>query len=64
MRDVKKELILELTELENKLDNLESFLLNENVVDIVGEDQYDLLVRQCIVMNDYSDILDERIELL
>lgn len=63
-RNIKEELTMEASLLEDKVEKLENFLNNPDAENIVGEDQYKLLDEQVIFMTGYLNILDDRIALL
>lgn len=52
----------ELEDLKEKLEKGYSFLNSENVNNIIDSQQKLLLVQQLIVMEEYSDILSQRIK--
>ncbi|MGJ0628247.1 crAss001_48 related protein [Xenorhabdus bovienii] len=57
-------LVAEKLELNGKLNKLAFFIQREDTKGIVGEVQFDLLVKQRKIMESYLAILTERIKLL
>lgn len=55
-------LLREYKELKERVFNLKKFLGKEEVLDIVGESQYDYLTIQLKVMDLYKRILEERMK--
>ena len=63
MEDFKKRLVVERDELDDKLAKLEAFIGSARFENL-DERNRKLLVSQCDVMRQYSDILAERIGIL
>lgn len=63
MEDFKKRLIVEREELDDKLAKLEAFIGSPRFENL-DERNRELLVSQCGAMRQYSDILNERINIL
>jgi hypothetical protein len=61
MSDFIERIVIEKTELDDKLQKLGSFISSEKVA-AVAESQKPLLTRQRAVMEEYSEILGERLE--
>lgn len=55
-------LLREYKELKERVFNLKKFLGKEEILDIVGESQYDYLAIQLKVMDLYKRILEERMK--
>lgn len=55
-------LLREYKELKERVFNLKKFLGKEEILDIVGESQYDYLTIQLKVMDLYKRILEERMK--
>jgi len=63
MSDFKTRLLTEYTDLGEKMEKLNAFLMSEQVNNIPPA-QHDLLKKQIVHMMDYSNVLKERIDLL
>ena len=66
MSEVKNRLQAELDELEARREKLDAFLKKDTteIISIVGQAQYDLLIEQQKIMLQYSDILKQRLTLM
>lgn len=62
MKEIITKLEIELEELNKKYTDLDRFLNTNDVIDIVGDVQYDLLTNQYFHMEKYKNILEKRIQ--